>query len=110
MSEREHAPTEKRNDSSKQLGGLDITWKLVGVFLLVCLAVFLIGFAPMWLRARERTEQRARKFLSSLRHLKESEIDSRLSVGWVKRQSLIESLFREFIVSTVTARRMTLLV
>lgn len=75
MSEREHAPTEKRNDSSKRLGGLSITGTLVGVVLLVCLAIFLIGFWPMWLRARERTEQRD----MARRELRHSQTENKLA-------------------------------
>ncbi len=58
MSETTHSVTDKRNESSWWTGARSVTWRRVGIYVFVFLAIFLTGFVPMWRRANLRAEQR----------------------------------------------------
>ena len=53
----QHAPS-KSNVLSPRISALAIPWKRVALYASISLGFFLLGFAPMWLKASRAIEQR----------------------------------------------------
>lgn len=58
MSETRDNPVDERDDVTARGGGLPVAVRRAGVYLGVALAIFLLGFVPMWLKARASAGQR----------------------------------------------------